>query len=100
MRRLVSQVACRQHPVIGELPLVGDVPLRYIRGLWIDRHVDVDARGREDGSAVDRERTSAGVSLIRIAVSASRVDYLQIYAIGRIRGLALVEPRFIHFVQE
>src|SRR5260370_39858026 len=100
MRRLVSEVACRQHPVIGELPLVGDVPLRYVRGLWIHRHVDVDARGRKDGSAVDRERTPAGISLIRIAVSARSVDYLQILARGRIRSLALVEPRFIHFVQE
>src|ERR1700693_4345769 len=43
---LVAQVAYRSHPTARELPLVGDVPLSYVRGRGIERHVDVRAKFR------------------------------------------------------
>src|SRR4051812_43385125 len=99
MSGLVRQVANRRHPA-SDLPLVSGVPLRYISRLWIQRHVDIHAGGREERLAVLGVWIATGIALPRIGEAAHRIHRVDIGADRRVGGFPLVEPGFDDVVED
>ena len=95
MGRLVADVSRRNHPIGGQLTLIADVPLLHIGGQPLRWERQIGARekrygrGRDNG---DRERVTAGKSLVGIGKAAHRGGKIDGACPGRVlTGVSVVE---------
>src|ERR1700730_6481048 len=98
MGGLVTQITYRGHPGT-ELALIGDVPIRHVRGFGIDGHVDIDARSREISLALGKW-ISARITLPRIRQSPHWVRNVKQRAYRRVGGFPLVVPSLRYIVKD